>query len=126
MSDVERTMFLKLVFINNNKEVLKNNILGKISDSSSVLQAIVLILLDNKSLEECEDYDHLKYFIDQTDEVYTFPSELSQIFSIIKTFINKVCFDDIKAKKIINKIDGYLKLERYIYEGKPKTMQKVI
>lgn len=126
MSEMEKTMFSKLVFINNNKEVIKNNILEKISDSSNVIQSIVLILLDDKNLEECDDYHQLKYFIDQKDIVYTFPSELSEIFNIIRTFINKVYFDNIKAKKIINRIDEYLKLEPYIHGAKVKTMQKVI
>ena len=105
---LEETMFYKIKFIDENKEIIKENILDKIEYKNC--QATLLLILVKYLLEAteyvCEEYKSLKKFINITPSKNT-PTNLEDIFGIIKIFINKVCPGTKEEEKILNKLQHY-------------------
>lgn len=105
---LEETMFYKIKFIDENKVVIKENILDKIeynNSQSTLLLILVKYLLDDTEYV-CEEYNSLKKFIDITPQKNT-PTNLVDILGIIKIFINKVCPGTIEEEKLLSKLQLY-------------------
>lgn len=105
---LEETMFYKIEFIDENKVIIKENILDKIEYNNS--QSTLLLILVKYLLEDteyvCEEYKTLKKFIDIMPQKNT-PTNLIDILGIIKIFINKVCPGTKEEEKILNKLQLY-------------------
>lgn len=106
--NIEETMFYKIKFIDENKEIIKENILSKIkynNDQISLLLILVKYLLDDTEYI-CEEYILLKDFFEEN--LYeNSPAELVDILGIIKVFINKVYSGTEEQNKLLEKLQAY-------------------
>lgn len=129
MSDIENIKVSKIIFLYENKELLKKNLSSKVpnsSNSNSVLESIVLLLLDERKKEECIEYQELMNIINEEQYCLDEPTAFVDIFCTIKAFIYRIYHDDIQSKKIINRLDEYLILEKTMHNERGKTMLKAI
>lgn len=108
MVDIEETMFYKIKFIDENKEIIKENILNKIEYNDT--QISLLLVLVKYLLEDteyiCKEYISIKNFCDENN-IQNTPTELADILGIIKVFVNKVYFGTQDHEKLLKKLQLY-------------------
>lgn len=108
MVDIEETMFYKIKFIDENKEIIKENILNKIEYNDT--QISLLLILVKYLLEDteyiCKEYILIKNFCDENN-IKNSPAELVDILGIIKVFVNKVYLGTQEQEILLKKLQLY-------------------
>lgn len=105
MSEKELTMLDKMLFINENKEVLKDNILTRI-DSDSVALLLFNMLIDNKRKNLTSEYQKLSNFISESNiKSSSNITCVYDIMGIIKTYVGKAYSGEKKFNIIIKRLN---------------------
>ena len=107
MSQKELTMVDKMLFLNEHKDVLQENILAKIGNMN-VANLILNLLLNNKKLEETEEYQQLQAFINsQNKSDKPNIASVYDIISLLKFFITRVYSGNNVSLKMMKRISDY-------------------
>lgn len=129
MSKLELEMLDKINFINKNKGIIKSSMMNKIehnNETDSVIYIIILLLMDPKSLEDCEEFIILDDLIKDSQVDYELEGDLFDIFGTIRFFINKIYCGNIKGIKIMDRINEYKDMIFYLDTQKNNVMKKII
>lgn len=90
MNSKELVMLDKMLFINKNKEILKDNILCRI-DNSNIAFLLLNMLLSNKDKKEEIEYERILDFIsDKDNSEYEKNTNIYDIIGVIKTYVCKI------------------------------------
>lgn len=107
MSQKELTMVDKMLFLNEHKDLLQENILAKIGNMN-VANLILNLLLNNKKLEETEEYQQLQAFINsQNKSDKPNIASVYDIISLLKFFITRVYSGNNVSLKMMKRISDY-------------------
>lgn len=122
MSEQEKVMLSKVSLINEHKEVIKNNILHKITyqnQSVALIYVITKMLLENKTIEEYQDIDTILSKLEHLEFLANNNVSLMEIFSTIRCFMYRcapVENEDLEKLEHYNVVLPYL--------SKPKQYRK--
>lgn len=127
MNEREIMMFEKIKFINDNKEVIKNNILERINykNTNTTVLSVLFILLVNEN--DLNSTDEFKGLITMCETKYkNIVVQLTDIFGIIKSYIKKIYSGTLEEIQFIDKITEYDKFIKIIENEEIKTYKKAV
>lgn len=104
MNSKEAIMLDKMLFINKNKEVLKDNILSRI-DNSNIAFLLLGMLLSNKEKKEELEYNKiLKFINDKDNSIVRESTNIYDIIGVIKTYVCKIYNGKEELDKIMSRL----------------------
>lgn len=125
----EDNMLEKIKFINDNKELIKNDLLVKLkykNKSENLLHILILFLLNPNDLEDCAEYKVMNKYLENKIAIHVESSSLNDIIGTINYFINKVYGGNMIGIEIINRININTKIVIDLENKHTKTMVKAI
>ena len=118
----------KIEFIDNNKEIIKANMMNKIEYKNgldSVVLILCIFLINENDIENTDEYESLNHLIN-SNNIGSTSTELSDIIGILKMFINKAYSGTEYERKLLKKLDEYNIISNCNKNNIHKTLKKAL